>query len=82
VTGQHTRSFSCTIDSTADSDVTIEFFSSRFARHPSAVRCIDILSSDRVRAKSEKIGISCRYLHAASRDGHIFAAMNNLEPLL
>ena len=82
MTGQHTRSFSHTIDSTADSDATIEFFSSRLARHPSAVRCIDILSSLRVRAKSEKFGISCRDCHTASRDGHVLATMNNLEPLL
>ena len=47
-----------------------------------AVRSIDILSRVCVRAKSEKIGISCRDRQTAPRDGHVFPLMDDLKPLL
>ena len=49
---------------------------------PPVVRSIDILSRARVRAKSEKTGISSRDGQAASCDGDEFPLMDNFKPLL
>ncbi len=81
-TGQHTRSFvKARFALTADGDVGAEWKRTRSRRRLPAVRSIDILSRVRVRAKSEKIGISCRDRQTAPCDGRVSSSMHNIKPL-
>jgi hypothetical protein len=82
-TGQHTRSFVQKLDSLRLPTITTAP-GDRYAIEPPppVVRSIDILSRARVRAKSEKTGISSRDDQAASCDGDEFPLMDNFKPLL
>jgi hypothetical protein len=66
--------------STVAGDDGYDRIGNRSPRRLSAVRSIDILSRVRVRAKLEKIGISCRDGLTAPRDRHEFPLMDDLKP--